>query len=315
MRGRAGLLLVALLLAACSVAPPPSSSPPASGSTAPASEAPVEPPTPLDPDVIGLTCGTGPAFHPALLEGPGRAETEGDAAGAALRAYVAGPEGAGIPDTGWTRVAQLADYVQFVAPGAFDSGWAILAFALRDGRWELGVVGECHLGPAVPDGVSIAEWRLDPALPDPAQGDRIIHVLLNERACASGQSPEGRVLPPAIVVDAERVTITILVRNVPGGADCPGNPDFAMPIDLPGPVGAWPLFDGGVFPPFGPIGHYTLDCGPMPRDACIPFAKQAVENAERQRPGHRVIAVSIFGADGDSQLIFDDGTTLGADIN
>lgn len=244
---RAGLLFVALLLAACSVAPPPSSPPPSV--PAPTKGGPVDTPPPLDPDVIGLTCGEGPAFHPALLAQPGRAENEDDAAAAALRAYVASDGDPGLPSTGWTRVAQLADYVQFVAPGRFETGWAILAFALRDGRWEMAVAGQCRLGPAVPDRVSIAEWRLDPAFPDPALADRTIHVLINERACASGQTPEGRVLPPTVVVGADRITITILVRHVPGGADCPGNPDFAMPVDLPAPLGDRPLFDGGVFPP------------------------------------------------------------------
>jgi hypothetical protein len=309
-----GLLSAALLLAACSVAVPPSSPPPTS-SSAPASQATIETPAPLDPDVIGLTCGTGPAFHPALLEAPGHAETEGDATGAALRDYLSGPEGGGIPATGWTRVAQLADYVQFVAPGAFDSGWAILAFVLRDGRWELGVVGECHLGPAVPDGVSLAKWHLDAAFAAPGPDDRTIHVLLTEQACASAQSPEGRVLPPVIVTTPEGVTITILVRNVPGGADCPGNPEFAMPIELQEALGGRPLFDGGMFPPFGPIAAFSLDCGPMERDACIAFSQRAVANAEGQRPGHRVIAVMIVGADGDNQLVFEDGTIVGADIN
>jgi hypothetical protein len=179
----------------------------------------------------------------------------------------------------------------------------------------MAVAGQCRLGPAVPDGVTIAQWRLDPDFPEPAPDDPTIHVLLNERACASGQSPEGRVLPPVIVVGAGAVTITILVRDRPGGQDCPGNPDFALAIDLPDALDGRPLFDGGIFPPFGPIAAYALDCGPMKREACVTWAKESVANAERQRPGHRVIAVSIYGADGDSQLVFEDGTVIGVDIN
>jgi hypothetical protein len=250
-----GLVAIVLVIAGCSVAVPPSSSPTGLSSSAPpsepapTSEAPIETPAPLDPDVIGLTCGEGPAFHPALLEAPGHAEADGDAAAAALRAYVAADSDPGLLSTGWTRVAQLADYVQFVAPARFDSGWAILAFALRDGHWEIDIAGQCRLGPAAPDGVSIAEWRLDGSFPAPAPDDRAIHVLINERACASAQSPKGRVLPPSIVVGPNGVTITILVRNRPGGQDCPGNPDFAMPIQLPEALGGRPLLDGGVFPP------------------------------------------------------------------
>jgi hypothetical protein len=39
------------------------------------------------------------------------------------------------------------------------------------------------------------------------------------------------------------------VTERPGGQDCPGNPDFAMVVDLPEPLGGRPLLDGGTFPP------------------------------------------------------------------
>jgi hypothetical protein len=237
---RLAIVFAALLvLAGCgSVEPlPPSALP----SVEPTAE------LPLDPGVLGLTCGQEPRFHPSLLDVPGRAETERDAPAALLRDYVSTQGDPGLPSTGWTRVAQTADYVQFVARAPFDSGWGVVAFMVRGGRWEFALAGECHLGPAVPEGVSIAEWRLDPAFPAPAPGDRVIHTLINERACASGQPPVGRVLPAIVSYESERVVAMVLVRTI--GGDCPGNPDFAFAIELSEPLGERSLFDGGVFPP------------------------------------------------------------------
>jgi hypothetical protein len=307
-----GLVAMVLVIAGCSVAVPPSSAPPES--TVPGMPTPpgatIEPLPPLDPDVMGLTCGDGPAFHPALLDGPGRAEAEGDAAAAALRDYVARQGESGLPPRGWTRVAQTADYVQFVAPGRFESGWAILAFQLRAGRWEMAVAGQCRLGPNLPQGVSLAKWRLDPAFPRPGPDDRTIHVLLTEQACASAQSPEGRVLPPTIITGPDRVTITILVRNTPGGADCPGNPEFATPIELEEPLGGRPLFDAGTFPPTGPVVSYALTCE-FEGEACRTRAAAIVAEAERGRPGRRVAWLSLYDVEGGFfDLGFDDGTSL-----
>lgn len=43
--------------------------------------------------------------------------------------------------------------------------------------------------------------------------------------------------------------LLITVANVPGGADCPGNPTFPITITLPSPLGDRGLFDGSVVPP------------------------------------------------------------------
>ncbi|MEX2011317.1 MAG: hypothetical protein WEF51_03655 [Chloroflexota bacterium] len=228
----------ALVLAGCGAATSPSASP------SPSAE------LPLDPAVLGLSCGGSDVFHPSLLAVPGQAQDDPDPAAAALRAEIVGStEELVLPRTGWVRVAQLADRVQFVAPDGEGDGWLVVGFLQRDGRWMLDLKGECQPEVELPAGVGRAEWRLDPAFPPPAIGDRQIHVLINELACASGQSPEGRVLPPMIAPSQTAMTIVILVTGRPGGQDCPGNPDFAMVADLPEPLGERPLLDGAVFPP------------------------------------------------------------------
>jgi hypothetical protein len=261
---------------------------------------------PLDPGVLGLTCGGTHAFQPALIEVPGHAESDPDAAAAALRAELIGS----LPQSGWVRVAQLADKVQFVAPDSDGNGWVVVALVLRDGRWILDLKGECQLEVVVPAGVTRADWRLDPAFPPPALGDRVIHVLINQRACSSGRSPEGRVLPPIIRSSPTAVTITILVTDRPGNQDCQGGPEFAMTVDLPEPLGGRPLFDGGTFPPTGPVVAYALTCE-VEGEACRTKAATIVADAERQHPGRRVAWLSLYDVDGGFfDLGFDDGTSI-----
>jgi hypothetical protein len=238
---RSLLLAAAVLVAGCgsNQLPPPSASP----SVEPSVELPV------DPGVLGLKCGDGPAFHPALLAEPGRAESDRDAAAEALRVEVTGSSDLDLPRSGWIRVTQVADKVQFVAPAGNGDGWFVVGLTLRDGRWALDLMGECQPEIALPAGVSRAEWRLDPAFPPPAAGDRQIHVLITEQACANGKPPVGRVLPPLVTPGETGVSIAILVTNVPGGADCPGNPEFPLTIDLPEQLDGRTLLDGAVFPP------------------------------------------------------------------
>ena len=229
-------LVAAFILAACGSTPIPA-----------ASEPPSDEP-PLDPAVLGLTCGDGHSFHPALLGSPGHAESDPDRAAAALRLEVlASPPELRLPRNGWVRIVQLAETVRFIAPARDGEGWVVVGLVLRGERWTSDISGDCQPEVVLPQGVGRAEWRLDPAFPRPAAGDRQIHVLINERACANGQSPQGRVLRPIVSPGQTAMTISILVTTI--GGDCPGNPDFAMTVDLPEPIGERPLLDGAVYPP------------------------------------------------------------------
>lgn len=242
MKRLALVFTAVLVLAGCGSVevPPPSASP----SVEPTPE------LPLDPGVLGLTCGDGIAFHPSLLAVPGQAQNDPDPPAAALRVEITGSaDELTLPRAGWVRVAQLADRVQFVAPDDDGDGWFVVGMMARDGRWTLDLKGECQPEVVLPAGIGRAEWRLDPAFPLPGAGDRQIHVRINELACASGQPPEGRVLPPIVAPSQTAMTIAILVTNRPGGQDCPGNPDFPLTVDLPEPLGGRPLLDGAVFPP------------------------------------------------------------------
>jgi hypothetical protein len=98
--------------------------------------------------------------------------------------------------------------------------------------------------------VGPASWWVAPAaLPLPAE-TTVIPAQLREVACASGRSPEGRVLDPLIFSSEDAVLVTFWVRRSPGGGqDCQGNPEFATLIQLPEPLGDRKLLDGSEVPP------------------------------------------------------------------
>jgi hypothetical protein len=94
-----------------------------------------------------------------------------------------------------------------------------------------------------------ASWWLDPAAAEPTAASVAIHGLIRELACASGQSPEGRIQGPLIELTESAVTVTFGVRHLRGAQDCQGNPAFPVTFELPDPLGGRPLLDGNDMPP------------------------------------------------------------------
>ena len=269
MLTRIAILAVAILaLAACSrmPSPEPSAGPTASGPvstttpTAPSASEPAEPATPepspvVTPPVIAdptlvLTCGGPERFPAAALAGVGQAELDGDPPAAVLKSVLAeGGDPDIFPDHGWSRVASGPDSVAFVAQGPGDPAWVMVEASLGPDGWTAGGYGACHLQPALPAGIYPADFWLDPAAPPPGPDTTTLHGLIVERACANGKPPTGRVRPPVVVYAESTVTITVTVREIPGGADCPGNPSVPITIELSQPLGDRTVLDGSVFPP------------------------------------------------------------------
>ena len=69
-----------------------------------------------------------------------------------------------------------------------------------------------------------------------------------ERHCASGKPPEGRILAPDIVLGDDAITITFGVTPRPGGQDCPGALPSRYVVELPEPIGLRELRDGYSYP-------------------------------------------------------------------
>ena len=255
---------VALALIACAPAPGPvpsaQSQAPSLATPSPSSQ--VEPsssrdptggpsPTaPSGPDLPGLlVCeGSDVEVTADILGAPANAELDIDAPALALRAFVLTPEAASLelPRSGWRRVEASPDSVTFLAHGK--GGWVIATVApADDGSWQFWEGGQCPLRIRLPDELGFATWRVDPANP-PAGDEDTISVLVTELACAGGRPPLGRLLAPVVLATDDAVTIAFAARKLPGGQDCPSNPETRVLVRLAEPLADRRLFDGSTFP-------------------------------------------------------------------
>jgi hypothetical protein len=82
----------------------------------------------------------------------------------------------------------------------------------------------------------------------PAPGDRTLDLMVQEVACASGQPAEGRI-GPIVKYEADKITVTITVKNAEGFQSCPGNPDTPFTLMLDEAVGDRVIYDGRTSPP------------------------------------------------------------------
>ena len=269
MAGRGGsaaatawIAATALLLAGCAAttapSPPAATAPvhepsltlPPGGVTAPPSEAAASPVVVAPPVAGDVRCASLDTTIPAaVFQTPATAELAPDDAANALRQYVHQPTSVetGWPAAGWRLVSRTGDGATFLGRGP--TGWWIATFARSGLGWDFNEGGSCDLQVALPEGVGFASWRLDPERPAESDGTDL-HLLGTELACANGKPPPAaRVLAPIVVPGDQAVTIALLVRKVPGGADCPSNPEFPIAIHLVERLGSRTLFDGSTVPP------------------------------------------------------------------
>jgi hypothetical protein len=257
-------LAIALLLAACSepaipsLAVPASPSPAGTGSApsdAGQSDVPTSAPS-IDPALaagLSVTCGDDRAFPAeSVLEQAG-SENELDPTSLALRQILTGPDGAGLnlPSAGWHRVIRTPTEALFVAPALLpvDSPWVMVSLTNAAGTWTYDSAGACQMTVALAKGIGPASWWLDPAAGKPPADATSVAAIVLERACASGASADGRVLPPVVHSGASAILVLVAIRHRPGDQDCPGNPPLAIRLDLGEAIGSRTLLDGGEFPP------------------------------------------------------------------
>lgn len=220
------------MLAGCALAP---------------TQAPADPPA-SDLPAVALTCGDDHVFGPEALTAVGQVHLA-DGPGDALRAFLATPEGAAFGTSSWVRVSETADRVQFIGRRPNDEGWLVVGFFVRDGKWELALAGECKPRVVLGGGLGPADWWIDPANPPRGRDATEFDALVLERACAGGQSSDGRIAPPFVLYEPDAVVVTFGVVLKPGGQRCPGHPPGSYHVRLDEPIGDRWLLDGGVFPP------------------------------------------------------------------
>jgi hypothetical protein len=115
-----------------------------------------------------------------------------------------------------------------------------------DGTWLLTSAGPCTQRLVTDDQLGDADLTL---AHHPSPGDTSVDLLVQERACASGQSAEGRIELVELTESTDQVHVRIGVRPRDGAQECPGNPPTPFTIDLAEPLGDREIVDASVVPP------------------------------------------------------------------
>jgi hypothetical protein len=215
------------------------------------------------------------------------AENEPGLAADALRAVLATNagfiEGLPFPKSGWTRVVDTTDEVQFVAlerRQVADRPWYLIAFELRNGRWKGLYMGECRLHPAaLENGFGAGEWWLAKSA-EPT--DRILSAFVREGGCTVGPARPAMIGTPIIAPRGDVVKVVIPVRFTHDGRCTAATPTT---IDVGQLLGNRRLLDAGVFPardaqvsPPCPIG---TGCAVSPRtEAALPLHRETSRRSD-----------------------------------
>jgi hypothetical protein len=115
-----------------------------------------------------------------------------------------------------------------------------------DGTWMLTAAGPCTPRVELDGGLGEADLTLATA---PASDTRTLELFVHERACASGQTAEGRAELVALEETPEEVRLFIGVRGLDGAQTCPSNPPTPFTVELSEPVGDREVLDASVVPP------------------------------------------------------------------
>lgn len=207
----------------------------------------LKPPRALSSDEIALTCASPVEFHADALQGPRGVETAGHPAAAALRRFIS-TDVALRGREGWYLAALTESQALFLVPGSdSDGGYWYAEFSATEGPWQNERSGSCEIRPSFGD-FGPATWALAPGQ-SLTPATVVLDVLVGELACASGNSPEGRVVPAAAVYLEDAVVVIFGVRPLPGAQTCQASPPAEVRLELGEPLGDRELLDGSEFPP------------------------------------------------------------------
>lgn len=190
-----------------------------------------------------ISCGGGIPFNEASLRSPAGIEKEESEIGRALRGAMENDDFPGRKE-GYRLLDSKPDRA-FVGAGDPIDSYVVLE--REEGSWRATAWGECQLR-RYEEGFSEGEWELDPSFPAPTSEDSVIHVLANDRQCASGVSPQDRLAPPEVRIEGDLVVVTFWAHELTGNHTCPGHAPVARTVNLKEPLGARGLADGGFFP-------------------------------------------------------------------
>lgn len=245
----AASLLFAITIAGCGT--PVSSPSPSAGASADQSPDPVALSTPpaLTENDQPLTCGSPLTFGAEALLGGLGAETADHPAAEALRSLLAWDNVLPTRD-GWRIVVLSEDDAVFLLPATPDEGSTFwnASFHRADSSWVYVRSGQCDAKPWF-EGIEVAYWELAPG-EQPGPDSRTLRVLVYEQACASGNSPEGRIVRAAVTYLEDSVIVILGTKPLPGPQMCGGpHPPAEFSVELREPLGDRQLLDGCVLPP------------------------------------------------------------------
>jgi hypothetical protein len=200
---------------------------------------------------LAYQCG-GLIFDPALFDGPADAEQAQTPLAAILRDYVAqtAREGDPLPEAGWHLLEKRIDGADFLATReVVGEGTEVLSVTVqlnvslaRRASWN-----RCRPKAVMRAGLNVGSWSLDAA--KPRQSAHVLRLLVQEQSCASGRSPEGRIVGPAIRTGATSVVILFGIAQLSAGVvTCQGNPSTWVDVDLGEAIGDRDLIDPSDWP-------------------------------------------------------------------
>ena len=137
----------------------------------------------------------------------------------------------------------------------------------------------------LPDFIGEVEMQFDRRNP-PDSDSTTLHLLVTQKACASGRSGVERMLKPEVIESATEIRVAMGVIAGCGGR-CPGNPFVPITIKLAAPIGQRKIVDGLFLPP-QPLWPKRLR---IPR----PYRRDAVASALAALAVGAAIGVAVCG--------------------
>lgn len=211
-----------------------------------------------DLDVLWSCDGDAPGFPRSALEGPlGVEQAIGPvydglrrALGAMRPEFVLEPREDRPDRLPWLLAYADEDEALFLVQRTRGADpFAAMTVEREGGEWSFGGYRDpCRLRPLITHGMGRSTWRVDAESP-PGPTSTTFPIEVLERACASGRPADGRIADPIVEYGEDAITVTIPVRQIEGGATCPGNPWTPFVLELDEPIGDRALLDGGPWPP------------------------------------------------------------------
>jgi hypothetical protein len=190
--------------------------------------------------------GASPPFPPAaLLLPPGGLDADDGAVEALVSLLLLQGITAELGD--WRPLVRTEDEAVFARGVPPQLALVAVRWDSRRERWIAGAASSERPLVATRDGIRASAWRLDP-LQELGVDEQTLRVLVTERAFASGQSADRRVLPPDVYFGEDEIILTVYVKPRPGFQTGSRNPETPVRIALPEAVGGRTLTDGALVP-------------------------------------------------------------------